>query len=234
MKIYFAFIISLFFVNSYAQQKNFIDQPYLETNGKADTLITPDRIFIKIILNEADSKNKKSTEELEKTLEQTLKRLNIDTEKQLTLLDYNSDFKTYFLKSQSILKVKNYSLLVYDAATASKVFTLLESEGISNVSIEKTEYSKAEELLLKLKTLAVQHAKANGKKLLEPLNQRLGKAIFVSDINNNISEALQGKIPGIQLRGTSSIYCSKAPDTLLFVFKKLKFEAKVNVIFIIE
>ncbi len=41
MKIIFTLIISLLFINSYAQEKNFIDQPYLEISGKADTLVTP-------------------------------------------------------------------------------------------------------------------------------------------------------------------------------------------------
>ena len=30
-----------------AQTKNFIDQPYIEVGGYADTLITPNQIFIK-------------------------------------------------------------------------------------------------------------------------------------------------------------------------------------------
>lgn len=232
MKAIFTLIISITFISSYGQEKNFIDQPYLETSGKADTLITPDRIFITIVLSEADSKNKKSTEELEKTLEQVLKRLNINTEKELVLLDYSSDFKNSFLKSQNIIKTKNYSLRVYDAVTASKVLTLLESEGISNVSIEKTEYSKVEELLLELKSIAVQRAKISAKKLLAPLDQKLGKAIFVSD--NNLNTTLQGKANGIQIRGLSSIYGSRAPEAMLVEFQKLKFEAQVVVKFIID
>jgi hypothetical protein len=124
-------------------EKNFIDYPYIETTAKTDTLVIPDNIYITIILNESDSKNKKSTEELEIVLEQTLKKININTQKDLSLLDYSSDFKKYFLKGQNVLKVKNYSLLVHDAITAGKVLAELENVGISNVEISKTEYSKA-------------------------------------------------------------------------------------------
>ena len=233
MKIIFTLIISLVFINSYAQEKNFIDQPYLEISGKADTLVTPDRIYITIILNEADSKNKKSTEELEKTLEQTLKRLSINTEKQLTLLDYSSDFKNSFLKSQSILKSKNYSLMLYDAVTANKVIAALEDEGISNVNLNRTEYSKAEELLAKLKSLAVQKAKINAQRLLEPLGQKLGKAIFISNLNLGLGE-LQGKAAGVQIRGYSGVYGSKAMEPIFVEVQKIRFEEQVVVKFIIE
>jgi uncharacterized protein YggE len=233
MRTIFTFLILLFCIKSYGQQKNFIDQPYLETNGSVDTLIVPDRIYISIMLNEADSKNKKSTEELENTLEKTLKKLNINTEKDLTLLDYSSNFKNYLLKAQNILKTKNYSLKVYDAVTAGKVLAMLEDAGISNVNIESTEYSKADELVLELKSKAVQNAKTNAKKLLEPLGQKLGKAIFITD-NNSTVNALKGKVSGIQIRGATSLYGSVAAEPILVEFKKLKFEAQVQVKFIIE
>ncbi len=41
----------LFFGQLIFGQKNFLDQPYLETSGKADTLVIPDKITININLN---------------------------------------------------------------------------------------------------------------------------------------------------------------------------------------
>lgn len=141
-------LLSILFANQIFAQKNYIDQPFIETNTKIDSLVIPDKIYLSINLNEADSKNKKSVEEQEKLLESTLKKLNIDTEKDLALLDFSSNFKQYFLKNQNVLKSKMYSVLVTNAITAGKVLLELEKVGISNVNIEKTEYSKAEELLL--------------------------------------------------------------------------------------
>ncbi len=235
MKILYTLAILLFCIKSYGQEKNFIDQPYLETSAKVDTLIVPDRIFITIVLNEADSKNKKSTEELERTLEKVLKSLDINLEKDLSLLDYSSDYKNLFLKGQNILKIKNYSLLVRDAVTASKVLTALESEGISNVNIERTEYSKAEALILELKTKAVAKAKINAQNLLAPLDQKLGKAIFISDIvNNKVITAALGRVSGIQVQSAPGIYGYSASQPLLIEFKKLIFEAEVIVKFVIN
>jgi hypothetical protein len=194
----------------------------------------PDNIYITIILNEADRKNKKSTEELEITLEQTLKKLNIDTQKDLSLLDYNSDFKKYFLKGQNILKTKNYSLLVNDAVTAGKVLAELENVAISNVEISKTEYSKAEELIETLKSSAILKAKRYANKLANPIGQKIGKAIFISDNSSTVLSSLQGQVAGVQIRGASSLYGSRATEPILVDFQKLKFESQVSVKFTLE
>ena len=159
--------------------------------------------------------------------------LNIDTKSDLSLLAFSSNSKTSLFKTQNILKVKNYTLIIRDAFTASKVFQSLENVDISNVNIERTEYSNSESLLLDLKFLAVKKAKVNALKMIEPLNQKLGKAIFVSD-NATISNALQGKINGIQIRGISSIPSSNTAEPILIEFQKIKYESQVSVKFILE
>lgn len=226
--ILFTFCGSLTFA-----QKNFIDQPYVETSAKVDILVVPDKIYISILLNEADSKNKKSVEELEKTLESTLKSLNINTEKDLSLLDLSSDFKKYFMKGQNVIKSKMYSLIVGDAVTAGKVLAELESAGISNVNIERTEYSKAESLIWELKEKAVRKSQITAERLAKPLNQRIGKAIYISD-GNIVSNALQGQAVAIRIRGMSSLYGARAADPIYTEFEKVKFEVEVNVKFLLE
>ena len=117
-------IISLCIVSFiFSQTKNFIDQPYLETSAKADTLVTPDRIYLDILISEKDTKDKKSIEELEILMEERLKSIGIDIKKQLTLNDLASNFKKYFLKNTDILKTKSYSLIVYDAKQQEELFT---------------------------------------------------------------------------------------------------------------
>lgn len=231
-RIFLTFLI-LVCAKSLSQTKNFIDLPYIETSAKADTLVIPDKIYISINLNEADSKNKKSVEDQEKQLEATLKKLNIDIEKDLSLLDFSSNFKSYFLKGQNVIKSKMYSLLVSNAVTAGKVLAELESVGISNVTIERTEYSKAEELLLELKSKAVVKSKLTAERLVKPLNQKIGKALYISDVNT-MSNALQGQAPGVQIRGMSSIYGNRATDPIYTEFQKVKFEVQVNIKYALE
>ena len=183
MKKSFLIFVMFFVWNLFSAQKNFLDQPYIEVAASVDTLVVPDRIYVSITLNEADSKNKKSVEEQEKQLETILKKLKINTDKDLSVLGYSSDFKKYFLKGQNILKTKKYSLLVRDAYTLGNVIISLEEAGISNTEVEKVEYSKSKELLLELKSEAVKRSRITADKLVKPLNQKAGKALYISDTN---------------------------------------------------
>src|SRR5690606_10267446 len=134
---------------------------------------------------------------------------------------------------QNVIKSKMYSLIVNNAVTAGKVLAELESVGISNVTIERTEYSKSEELLIKLKSKAVEKSKLIAERLAKPLNQKIGKALYISDVNT-ISNALQGQTPGVQIRGMSSIYGNRATDPIYTEFQKVKFEVQVNVKYVLE
>ena len=229
----FLFLIFIF-SNSFSQSKNFIDQPYIETEAQVDSLVVPDRIYMTITLNEADSKNKKSTEQLENQMNRVLKSIGIDIKKDLSLLDFSSDFKKYFLSSQKVQKIKMFSLLVRDAKTVGRVLVGLEKAKISNVTIEKAEYSKAEELILSLKSKAILKAKKNAESVSKPLGQEVGKAIFISDFNS-VTNAMQGKAAGVVLTGTSRIYANRAKETnFVSDFKKLKFLVRLNVKFKLE
>jgi uncharacterized protein YggE len=161
--------------------KSFIDQPYVEVAGSADTLVTPDEIYIKINISEKDTKNKTSVEELERKMFDALKAMGIDVEKNLTTSDLSINFKTYFLKSKDIMKSKDYMLKVKDAVTATKVFIKLEDLGISNSSIDHVDYSKMEEMKNIMRTKAIENAKLRAIALTKPLQQGIGPAIFISD-----------------------------------------------------
>ncbi|MDY3521700.1 SIMPL domain-containing protein [Riemerella anatipestifer] len=223
------FLILMLFCGQFIfGQKNFLDQPYLETSGKADTLVIPDKITININLNEADTKNKISVEEQEKRMESALKKLGINTEKDLSLNGLSSGFKTYFLKGQNIIKQKNYSLIVRNAVTAGKVLMALEEQGISNVNISKLEYTKEEELLLALKSKAILKSRLTAERMVKTLNQKLGKAIFISDENNAYPQ-----VAPMMMRSAKAVesYDASSEAPIDIEFNKIKYETFVNVKF---
>ena len=225
----FILIIS---ASSFSQTKNFLDLPYIETAAKVDTLLIPDRIYLNISFFEKDSKGKMSVEELENKMNEKLKEIGINTEKQLTLNDLASNYKKYLLKQQDVQKNKNYTLLVYNAQIAGKVIMALEEIEISNVFLEKTEYSKAEEMILILKGEAILKAKNQAIAMTKPLNQKLGNAIYISDYSNNIN-LLNGRVSGIQIRGNRSLEKEKY-EPINIEFEKIKIESEVKVTFKLE
>ncbi len=219
---------------TFGQSKNFIDQPFIETSAVVDTLVTPDEIYLSISLTEKDTRGKVSVEELEAKMASSLKRVGIDIEKNLTLNDFSSNFKRYFLKDQDILKMKVYTLKVDNAATAGKVIIELENVEISNVLLERTEYSKIEELKLELRSKAITKARIQAESLVRPLNQSVGSAIYISDDpTNSVTNRLQGRTQGIVIRGYSSI-SKKEFRPANIEFKKIEVQNVVLVKFKLE
>jgi hypothetical protein len=69
--------------------------------------------------------------------------------------------------------------------------------------------------------------------MLKPLNQIVGKALYISDLNSNITNALQGRVAGIQIRGYSS-YKAEEYKPIDIEFEKIKIESAVTIKFGIE
>lgn len=232
-KIHLLLLLTFITIDSYSQTKNFIDKPYITTTAYVDTLVVPDKIYLSILITEKDTRGKISVEELENRMNTKLTALGIDTKKQLTLSDVASNFKKYILKGTDVLKDKAYTLLVFDAETAGKVMVGLESIEISNVQLIKTEYSKIEQLKIELKQKAVTKAITQAKFMLKPLNQNLGKAIFISDLNSSYSNRAQASATGIQIRGYSSMKETQY-DPIDIEFEKIEIKSTVTVNFEIE
>ncbi len=230
MKNTFTLIALLTISSLMSQTKNFLDVSYLETSARVDTLVDPDKIYLNITIQEKDSKGRKSVEEQENKMAQSLKNLGIAIDKQLTIKDLASNYRKYFLRSKEVLKSKQYSLLVYDGLTAGKVMAALEDIDIANTYLEKTEYSKMDELELTLKSRAVKKAKRKAEALTEPLGQKVGVAIHIVD--NSQPYYPRYNQPQMRMK-TMAMEDASTPAPLDIGFEKIKVEATVNVKFIL-
>ena len=225
----FSFLL-LMAINLYGQSKNYLDQPYLETNASADTLVVPDRIYLGITIRESDTKDRRSVEELENKMVAALKAIGINTDDQLMLSNLDSNFKNYFLKKTGVLKSKSFTLLVYDGLTAGKAIQSLENNNIANVNFQKAEVSNIEELQLALRKKAVENAVTQAKSMLEPLGQSLGKALYISDLNTGIVYGWQNRMASMEV----AMARSDQYEPVNVDFEKVKISSNVNVKFAIE
>ncbi|MCW3807012.1 SIMPL domain-containing protein [Plebeiibacterium marinum] len=164
-------------------QKNFIDHPYIEVTGKAEMQVQPDMIYIKVDIDEKDTKNKISLEELERKMINQLEKIGVDIKNDVKLKDISSNFKYYFLQKKDIVLSKEYQVLVKNGQTAGRVFLELEKIGISNISIEKVDHSEIEDLRNEVKINAIKAAKEKAGHLAKAINQSAGKAIFIQEQN---------------------------------------------------
>lgn len=216
-----------------AQTKNFIDQPYIEVSAIADSLVTPDEIYISISISEKDTKNKISVDALEKQMTDALKDLGINIEKDLVIKDITSNFKSYLFKSKDILKSKQYLLKVNNAEMAGKVFIKLEDLGISNTSIDHVGLSNKEDIQNIILSHAMEKAHAKAIAITNPLGQKIGKAIEITSSEPRpMNNTLQGRLSGVVVGyGTKKVNQEPVPD---ISFEKINISAFVNVKFILE
>lgn len=208
-------------------EKNFIDQNYIEVTGKSEMEVTPDKIYIKIIVSEKDIKGKSITE-IETSMIAKLQDIGIDIQKDLSIKDVASNFKNYWIAKSDIILRKEYQLLVCEGTLAGKVFVELQSIGISNISIDKVESSKIADYRKEVKLHAIKAAQEKAKSLAEAIGQNAGRAIYVREVDSNGYESLHGKIPGIVVRGYANSVISVSDKLEQNIeFEKIKLEYSV-------
>ncbi|NBW36439.1 MAG: DUF541 domain-containing protein [Cytophagia bacterium] len=214
---------------SYGQtgDKNFIDQNYIEVTGNSEMEISPDLIYIKILINEKDNKNKTSLSERENTMISKLKEIGIDINKDLLIKDISSNFKFYWLTKSEILLAKEYQLLVRDGKTASKVFIELENIGISSVTIDRLDNSNIQKYRKEVKIDAIKAAKEKAELLATAIGQSTGRAIHIQELEGaapNVSNRIM--IRGASSLSNSSFYGSRSPEADID-FEKIRLEYSI-------
>ena len=217
-----------------AGEKNFIDQNYIEVTGKAELEVSPDMIYIKIVLSDRNNKDKLPLPEIEKRMISKLSEIGIDVSKDLSLLDFVSNMRTFFVRKDVIL-TKHYQLVVHDSKTLQQVFFELQELGISSVSITKMEHSKIEKHRQDVKISAVKAAKEKAELLANALNQNIGKAIYVQEVVNLPRNALSnvvGMSAGTRV-GSWSSRGSEPTETDIEI-EKIKVESMFLVRFALE
>lgn len=216
-------------LSSFSQTKTFLDLPYIEVNGSADTLVTPNEIFIKITIAEVDVKNKISLEDQERKMVAGLKSLGINTEKNLTMSDMHSNFRFYVLKQKDVMKSKEYVLKVGDAVLATKVFIKLEDLGISNASVERVGHSEIEHLKNLCRTKAMVNAIQKANALTKPLQATVGAPLHITDYSDD-GEPDQRPMPVMRMKMMAM--SDAAPEELPEInFEKIKISLSINVKF---
>jgi uncharacterized protein len=161
-------------------EKNFIDQNYIEVVGRAEKEIVPDRIYLTIRINERDSKTKAPIAQTEKTMISKLSEIGIDASVDLVVRNLSS-YQNYLLFKTAIDLQKEYVLTTHSAKQASQVMVDLEKLGISNIKVTKVDHTKIEEYKSQVRINATKSAKEKAEGIAKALNQEIGRAIHISE-----------------------------------------------------
>jgi hypothetical protein len=226
MKYYLVTIITLITLSAVAQtgSKNFIDQNYIEVSGKAEMEVSPDQIFLKVLINEKDFKGKSSLEALEKSMLEALISIGLDPSEDISIMDMASNFKNYWIKNPKIYSMKIYQVECKDANTAGMVFRDLEELGISNITIDRIEHSEIERFRREVKIEAIKAAKEKAGSLAEAIDQTAGRAILIQEQNFHVFKTMQGTASNIVVRGYGSTNQTELDPLPEIEFEKIKLE----------
>lgn len=207
--------------------KNYIDQNYIEVTGKAELEVVPDRIYLKILVNEKDNKNLTITD-VERKMTNKLQEIGINTSKDLLMKDISSSYKSYRLAKSDILIAKEFQLIVRDSKTVNRIYIELEKIGISNITLEKLENSKIEEYRREVKINAIKAAKEKAASLAQAIDQKIGRAIYIKELENRYGFA-PGASNTIMIRGAASINNNTNISSvdIDFEFEKIKIEYSI-------
>jgi len=221
--------LSLFLLTANAQQgsKNFIDQPYMEVSGESEMKVTPDEIYLRIVLNEDETKPRNTIELMENNLMRVLRRNDVD-ENQLRVQDMSSDYKKQWI-GKDVKEVKIFELMLQKASQAGEVIRDLRQQEIGNVDVVRVDHSQTEELNADAQVEALKNAREKAGKLAAALDQSVGKAIFVQ-------EQYRAPRPTYQMRAREQYDMRQSkgglPETM--EFKQIVIHGSVMVRFVLQ
>lgn len=160
--------------------KNFLDVNYIEVTGKSIKEITPDMIYMNVLISEKDNK-RVNLKMIENKMMKSLRSIGVDLKKDLRLRDFSSNFQHYFIKKTDVKLTKEYELIVHSGIMASRALESLKEAGVANVTITKLRYSKIEEVRLAAKLAAIKAAKHKATLLTTEIGETIGKVLYIRE-----------------------------------------------------
>jgi hypothetical protein len=214
----------------FSQEKGFIEQNYIEVSGRAEKELSPDEIYLDIVITEKDNRGKVSIERQEKSLFKRLTSIGIDITKDLQISDISSSLEKFFLKKNTILLTKSYVVKVNGTPQLTALFEQLEQEGITDVKITRTALSNFDQVSREIMADAAVNAKKSAEAIAFALGRTLGKALYVQSYAS-FPRSYRVNTAVKTMMDTSAEF---AGGEFLPDFQKIKMEHQVVVRFALE
>jgi uncharacterized protein YggE len=222
--------VAFFSFSALAQQVDL--RKKITVSGLAESEVTPDIIYVSISLKEYfkdnNSKNRIDITTLENQLVRAVQQAGLPKES-LTINSLSSFATRDKKKNPEFLASKQYRLKVNDLNRYNDIIGAIDPRGIAYTNIDSYDYSKLDRLKLELKVRALQLAKQKATLMVESIGDKLGSAIDIQEINNEI-------YPQAYRTNTMMMKASAADQesSAEIDFKQIKLSYTVNVVFEIK
>lgn len=157
------------------------EKNYLEVVGTAEVDLVPDQYFVSVIIEGKDNENNdKYLLKQESLFFSVLKELGLDPSKDVKVVDLISRIETKIFSERYRIS-KKYMIELTDRALVTKLFIELPKVEIGNISLDKMESSKMEEVKQQLVVEAMKAAKRKAESMTQAIGQSIGKAILIEE-----------------------------------------------------
>ena len=164
-------LAATFSVNAQSTSQN----NYIEVTGTSEQKVSPDLFFLKIVIDEQDSKGRTTLEQQQAAMIKALKGLGIDTDKQLRRLSLTSSF----YRRKSSLASGTFELKLSKENDVTAVWKALDALGLSEVAFTRAEYGAIDSLRGEVRCQAARDAKSQAESLAGAIGQSIGKCIYM-------------------------------------------------------
>lgn len=226
-----AFLLALVSIST-AQEKP--ERRMIEVTGSAERLITPDEFTFKITLYERIENKKKITiEQQEAALRDELSRLGVDVAKDLSIFDISS---SYFRqkKIKDVLGTKDYRLKLRDLNKIARLQEIADRLNIAKLDLIDTDHSEITRLRRETKMEAMKAARDKAIYLLGAIGERIGKPIFVKEVEEETPRYISGGVLSSNSNITSNTRSTSADADSDLSFSQIKLRFVIVAKFEIE
>lgn len=214
-----------------AAQESKYNDSYIEVNGSAERDVAPDLFYLRVDIDEQDSKGRKTLEQQQRDMLNALKVLKVDLENQVTRLSLSSSY--YNRKTN--MAAAAYQIKLNGADQLSKVWSRLDELGLSRVSFQKAECSTIAKVQEEVRSLAVRNAREQASSMAEAIGQSIGKCFYIyGGYSDSPVLYAQPRIltKAMAADGANMIGEASAEESL--EFDNIKVSAKVTAKFVLE
>ena len=229
-KLFALAFVALLSFSAVAQQIDL--RKKITVSGVAESEVTPDIIYVSISLKEYfkdnNNKNRIDITTLENQLLRAVQQAGLSKEN-LTVNNLSAYAIRDKKKNPEFLASKQYRLKVADLNKYNDIIAAVDPKGIAYTNIESYDYSKIERLKMELKVKALQNAKQKAGYMVESLGDKLGSALDIQEINNEVFP--QAYRANTMMMKSTAADMESAPE---LDFKQIKLSYTVNVVFEIK
>ena len=182
MKKVFLILALVCLANSYAQEQKQV--PMINVSGEGKVKVAPDQALISISIETKGIKSVEVKRENDTKMDAILKfikKANIaqeDIQTQRISLNPNYDYEK---KKYSYVATQSVQILLKDLSKYDTLMEGLVNEGINRIDNVEFKSSQLVQLQSDARKLAMKDAKAKAEDYVSVLNQKVGKAILISD-----------------------------------------------------